>query len=80
MKVPVSDSVLKDTTKCNFNFQCQKSDWNPCGEFLGKVGEWVIHESVDDPEKTECSYRANLGKGHYCTCPTRLEMYRLAGI
>jgi len=79
MKALVSNNILQQTTLCNSDFLCLKSDWKPCGNFLGKIGSWIIHESVDDLDRMKCAYRTQLGTGHYCTCPTRLEIHRLKG-
>ena len=81
MDVKVPDYILKKTTQCIHQFRCQSPEWQPCGQIVRKVTAAKLLEGPNQTHrKGECDYRVPFGGKHYCTCPTRIEIYRRYGI
>ena len=76
MKIPVKDSVLQETTKCQHNFSCLES---------GQCGDRKMCEVdyVDGPnllilvsrEDATCPYRTKIADRQICMCPVRCYIY-----
>ena len=75
MSVQVSDSVLKETTKCPHNLSCLEA---------GQCGDYPMCE-VDYPDGknvlflvskgwANCPYHVFFGNGQICTCQTHFEL------
>ncbi|MBA4387945.1 MAG: hypothetical protein C0404_08180 [Verrucomicrobia bacterium] len=72
MKYPVSDAAQKATTKCTKGFSCLTGQSDVC-EVEACINESVYFVYCLD--KGNCSYKKAYGHGHFCTCPTRQELF-----
>ena len=73
MKYQASDGAQKATTKCTKAFACLKENGTPlCAVEHCINGEIYFLKCLRD---IICSYQNSFGTGHYCTCPTRKELF-----
>ena len=78
METPVSDEFCKQTKRCPRAFQCQEPDGKPRCDAIRLIGEGLL--PIPYPSGQTCPYLVNYGKGHFCMCPTRAEIFKRHGI
>ncbi len=76
MNLEISDQILQQTTKCPHGFNCLTSAEYPQCDVERMIGNIL---SVKTTNSLFCSYRVNYGHGYFCTCPTRIEIYKRLG-
>ena len=80
MRYKVDAHILKKTKKCNCHFECQKVSREPCG----KVRELISGNDFEDQLlvycNLKCPYKDSLNNGYFCSCPTRIEIYKKYGV
>ena len=74
MKKEINPKIIKETTKCCFEFQCIEEDGKPQCEVEALSAGGVLF--VKNPLSLNCNYHLSNGYGHICHCPTRIELYR----
>ncbi len=73
MKIEIDKEILDKTTKCDFNFSClSNSKHQHCKIKEIVPGSYIITEC----QNGECSYFLSFGKGGFCLCPVRQEIYK----
>ena len=74
----VDEKILKETTNCQFNFSCLNGR-NPHCKIIFKTASDTLE--TDCPKKEPCVYCKPISRAEgVCTCPTRIEIYKLYGI
>lgn len=79
MAITIDDDILKRTTKCYKIFDClsvRLHDMCEVERFLGSNGVLQIQLKNGN----SCGYYVRLDDLDFCTCPTRLELYKRYGI
>ena len=80
MLLTVDENILEQTTHCDNEFSCQGPGWKSCGKITGIIENRMLEEKVDSSCERKCSYRVEFGKGVFCQCPTRIEIYKCYGV
>ena len=77
MKIEINENVIKKTTHCDHDFLCLTDEWEQCGEVKALIADNLLYVHFDWAERRVCGYMVSFGNGYYCTCPTRIEIYKL---
>lgn len=75
-KYELARETLDKTTQCADNFSCLKGD----GNCLCEIEQVINHNLlfIKPSDKTLCNYRNSFGfSAYYCSCPARLQIFRL---
>ena len=80
MKIEVNENVINKTTHCDHDFLCLSDEWTPCGVVKTLIADNLLYVDFDWAKRRACSYMVSFGGGYYCTCPTRIEIYKRYGI
>jgi hypothetical protein len=80
MDYHVSPELLEKSAKCNQDFACQKPFWKPCGTVKKTINDRMFELGVNLQNLWPCHYGVAFGDGLYCTCPTRLEIFKQYGV
>lgn len=75
MHCPVPMDIIEKTTCCIKGFPCQKPEWEPRGKIIYAFSDKLLQIDSDEYERRVCKYFVSFGSGHYCTCPTRMEIF-----
>ena len=74
MKFSIDESILNATLKCKDSFACINGGKDCFCEAEQMVSDKVLF--VKPNKNIACSYMKYFGDSLYCTCPTRMEIYR----
>ena len=74
MKKKINSKIIKETTKCCFDFQCLDEGGKPNCEVEAHLTRNVLF--VKRPSSLNCNYHLSNGYSHICQCPIRTELYR----
>ena len=80
MKIEVNENVINKTTHCDHEFICLEDEWTQCGVVKTLITDKLLYVHFEWGQQRACSYRVPFGNGYYCTCPTRIEIYKRYGI
>ena len=72
----VSRDILKETTRCSHGFRCQTAKGKPLCPVTRVVAGKLLCANIGKNCRRPCSYFAGHNGDHFCTCPTRIEMYK----
>ena len=72
----IKKEILDKTVHCTKDFDCIKTN-NICCKVESCVNNQV--HFVENHKNDFCNYRRTFGNSHFCTCPTRIEIYRQYG-
>ena len=72
----IKKEILEETLLCTKSFACLNDINTYC-----KVESCVknLVHFVENNKNDFCNYRRTFGNSHFCTCPTRIEIYRKSG-
>lgn len=79
MKIEVNPDVINKTTHCDHDFLCLSDEWTQCGVIKNLIGGKLLCVHFDWGKQRDCSYMVLFGGDYYCTCPTRIEIYKRYG-
>jgi hypothetical protein len=76
MAYQISDEIIKQTTKCLFDFECMTNDkWETCSIYRYYEGNGL--GITDKCQKSSCRYSMPFGFTYFfCHCPVRREIYQ----
>jgi len=77
MALKVSEEILKQTTKCVFDFKCLNEETRDVCKVDRCIGGLCLLETI---KSGFCSYKFSFGNSCACLCPTRVELYRNCSI
>ena len=72
----IKNEILEKTLLCTKSFACL-NDINTYCKVESCVNNQVLF--VENHKNDLCYYRRTFGNSHFCTCPTRIEIYRKYG-
>jgi hypothetical protein len=70
----VDKAVLHKTTDCIYDFTCLAGDKTCLCEVVDSNGEDIVE--IKTKCSLPCKYCVSLESASYCTCPTRVEVYK----
>jgi|APFre7841882724_1041349.scaffolds.fasta_scaffold09726_2 hypothetical protein len=73
MASKVSEEILKQTTKCVFDFKCLNEETRDVCRVDRCIGGLCFLETI---KSGLCSYKYSFENSCACLCPTRAELYR----
>jgi len=73
MDLKVSEEILKQTTKCVFDFKCLNEETRDVCKVDRCIGGLCLLETI---KSGFCSYKFSFENSYACLCPTRVELYR----
>jgi hypothetical protein len=80
METLVCLDTLEQTTRCPCNFQCQEPSGEPrCSPSRMVAGKLLRVHTASLGERF-CPCLINHGGDHFCTCPTRTEIFKRQGV
>lgn len=77
MEFKVPEEVLQETTRCQHDFSCLKTQ--QCGNRSMCVVDKISAESILFLNSTEiviCPYRISFGQGQVCMCPVHYYLQK----
>ena len=74
----IKKSLLKSSNRCDKNYICNTENWKSCGKMNEVISDMILHidESFDENRMLLCPYHIPFGGDHYCSCPTRMYIYK----
>lgn len=76
-KLTISQEIIDETTKCNFDKQClQSADFPLCKANRISVNDVIF---VSKTAIDVCNYVFGFGFSQICVCPIRKEIYKKYG-
>ena len=76
MKYTISKKIIHETIHCEKGFECQKENWQPCEKIIGENLEFKNRGIILSACNIYCPYKVKSDNHSYCTCPTRIEIFR----
>jgi hypothetical protein len=76
MKYDVPQNIVNNTTQCDNNFLCLSEKWKPCGKANRLIEGKLVSILINQEQLRNCNYGVPFGWGYYCSCPTRVEIYK----
>ena len=74
----IDKKTEQKTTDCNKDFDCLTNE-----KHIFCTGKYLVRKDLALDEclsENRCYYRMSLGQMHFCTCPTRKEIFNKYGI
>jgi hypothetical protein len=75
MQTPVAREILDQTTRCDHDFQCQTPQGEPYCSASRMMSGTLLRVHIGEGMQL-CSYLVSYDGDHYCTCPTRIEIFK----
>ena len=78
MTLTIGDNVIRLADKCEKHHRCLEGN----KESICPVRAYDRHKTlfVECKSSEKCVYQKSFGEIHSCTCPMRIEIFRLYGI
>ncbi len=70
----IDTKIIRETTKCSFDFQCLDEGGKPHCKVEHFIAKDVIF--VKRPFRLKCDYNLRYRSSQMCKCPTRVALYR----
>jgi len=74
MNFELGADIIQKTDQCKENFSCLSGKKSCICEPEQMFGSSLL--IIKGKNYKECNYRGSFGYAYYCTCPSRMEIYK----
>ena len=72
----ISSEILSQSQNCDKNYACQTPEWKGDCVPLYMVEDFALEVDGKNPHIKKCPYSIELSGRFFCTCSSRIEIYK----